>query len=152
MPRWPEKATKWFERHPDPQETDEVLFGSDNTLFAVDEVDDDGTTDVENLRTGETKELTPTEYVGWIDNGDKQPLGIGITPQVEERAEEVADAFRRSPGDTFEMQSTQAQQTDAGIEADRVTDDALRYNLNPDRYDFENFDTPGGDASSAFDL
>jgi len=152
MDSWPQSATRFFERHPDPQETDEALFGGDNTLWAVDEPDQDGTVDVENLRTGETEEISPLEYVGWVDNNDKQPLGIGVSPAVEERAEEVAKAHRRSPKDTFEMQSRQSQEIDVGIRAERVTDDALQYNLSPERFDFENFDTPAGDAAEEFDL
>jgi len=151
MARWPQSAKRFISEHPDPSETDEVLFGGKDTLWAVDEFDDNGTTEAENLRTGEEKDLdTPVDYVGFID--DKQPLGIGVTPEVEERATEISKAHRRSPKDTFEQQSRQSQQTDAGIRADRVTDDALLYNLNPSEYDFENFDTPSGDASEEFDL
>jgi len=76
----------------------------------------------------------------------------GAAPQVEQKAREVAKAHQRSPKDTFEQQSKQSQQQDVARRAERVTDRTLLYNLNPNQYDFENFDTPSGDAKSVFDL
>jgi len=151
MARWPERALDFLPNHPEPNETDEVLFADDNSLFSVGDVDNDGRTEVENLRTGEEEELRgPIDYIGWSDG--KTPMGVGLTPEVESKARKVAKAHRRSPKDTFEQQSRRSQQNDVAREADRVTDDALLYNLNPERYDFENFDTPGGDAKDVFDL
>ena len=150
MAQWPEKALGFLPRHPEPNETDEVLFGDNNTLWSVGDIDDDGHTEVENLRTGESEELDgPLDYIGWSDG--KQPMGVGLTPEVEEKASEVAKAHRRSPKDTFEQQSRASQQQDVSKRAE-VTDNTLLYNLNPNQYDFENFDTPDGDARDAFDL
>ncbi len=151
MARWPEKALGFLPRHPEPNETDEVLFADDNTLWSAGDVDDDGRTEVENLRTGEEQELRgPIDYIGWSD--DKTPMGVGLTPEVEDKAREVAKAHQRSPRDTFENLSERSQQNDVARRAEEVTDRTLLYNLNPTEYDYENFDTPEGDARGVFDL
>jgi len=128
-----------------------VLFGGDNTLWSVGDIDDDGRTEVENLRTGDQRELDgPVDYMGFSE--DKQPMGVGLTPEVESKAREVAKAHQRSPRDTFENLSRRSKQNDVSRRADEVTDRTLLYNLNPTEYDYENFDTPQGDARRVFDL
>jgi len=150
MARWPEKALNFLPSRPEPNEADEVLFAGGNTLWSVGDIDDDGRTEVENLQNGETEELSgPIDYMGFTD--DKQPMGVGLTPPVEEKAREVAKAHQRSPKETFEQMSERSQQNDVARRAE-VTDQTLLYNLNPTRYDFTNFDTPEGDARDEFDL
>lgn len=151
MARWPQKALSFLPRHPEPNQTDEVLFGDDDTLWSVGDVDDDGRTEVENLRTSEERELRgPIDYIGFTD--DKQPMGVGLTPEVESKAREVAKAHRRSPRDTFEKLPERSQRNDVARDAEQVTDRALLYNLNPTEYDFEGFDTRDGAARDEFNL
>jgi hypothetical protein len=147
MADFADKIKSKIHEHPNPERTEQslVVDESDQSIYAVGDIDGDSAPESENLRTGKTREFNdPIGMFGFLK--EKEPLGIGATEETKERATELAKATRASPKDVFKRRSKKARRTDINKMSDDVTSDPFEYALNPDEKDFEGFDVPGGDA------